>query len=64
MDNKIDLTGILAAIIMELLGGTYQNSKTESIQTDRNIVRFIVGFISAAIISPIYEEIFYRWVFV
>ncbi|MGM7700560.1 lysostaphin resistance A-like protein [Pseudalkalibacillus sp. Hm43] len=55
------LLSIIIVIIMDLLihVGT-ENSKTESLQSQLNIVTFLIGFISAAIVSPIYEEIFYR----
>lgn len=52
---------ILLSYIMEWFFsvGT-DNSKTESLQTRLSTLNFIIAFISAAIISPIYEEIFYR----
>ncbi|WP_404451856.1 CPBP family intramembrane metalloprotease [Virgibacillus necropolis] len=36
------------------------NSKTNSLQTRLTTINTIIAFVSAAIISPIYEEIFYR----
>lgn len=47
-------------ILMELLGGTTENTKTESLQNNMRIWTILIAFVSAAIISPIYEEIFYR----
>jgi len=51
---------ILIIIFMELLGGTTENTKTESLQNNMGIWSILIAFVSAAIISPIYEEIFYR----
>ena len=51
---------VLIVIIMELLGGTTENTKTESLQNNMGIWSILIAFVSAAIISPIYEEIFYR----
>ncbi|MBM4760788.1 type II CAAX endopeptidase family protein [Bacillus sp. B15-48] len=49
------------AVVMELfLGIESENSKTESLQSRMTALNFLIGFVSAAIISPIYEEIFYR----
>lgn len=52
---------ILLSFVFELLFqiGT-DNSKTESLQKKLSAINFMVAFVSAAIISPIYEEIFYR----
>lgn len=47
-------------IIMAYLGIGADNSKTESLQSHMSLMNFGIGFVSAAIISPIYEEIFYR----
>lgn len=48
-------------IMMDLLGGVgVKNSKTESLQSGFTIPHFLIGFLSAAVISPIYEEILYR----
>lgn len=51
---------IVIIILMELLGGTTENTKTESLQNNIGIWTILIAFVSAAIISPIYEEIFYR----
>lgn len=52
---------ILLSYMMEWLFdiGT-NNSKTKSLQTRLTTINIIIAFVSAAIISPIYEEIFYR----
>lgn len=57
------ITIILSIIIVWLtsfLGNSTNNSKTESLQQNINLVTVLIGFISACVISPIYEEIFYR----
>ncbi|WP_427137764.1 CPBP family intramembrane glutamic endopeptidase [Psychrobacillus psychrodurans] len=53
-------TSLIIVILMELLGGTSENTKTQSLQSNMGILSFLFAFVSAAIISPIYEEIFYR----
>lgn len=53
-------TIILSYIIEWFFDIGTDNSKTESLQTRLSILNFIIAFVSAAIISPIYEEIFYR----
>lgn len=55
------ISGILLSYVIEFLFniGT-DNSKTESLQTRLSTINFVIAFVSAAIISPIYEEIFYR----
>lgn len=52
---------ILLSYVLEFLFeiGT-DNSKTESLQVRLTPLNFIIAFGSAAIISPVYEEIFYR----
>ena len=45
---------------MSFIGVGTENSKTESLQSQITLLNFAIGFVSAAIISPIYEEIFYR----
>ena len=52
--------GILYIIGLEMLGFGTDNSKTESVQNNKTFLGFIIAFLSAAVISPIYEEIFYR----
>ncbi|MCM3293202.1 CPBP family intramembrane metalloprotease [Paenibacillus sp. MER 180] len=59
---------ILALIILSLatvyltsfLGTTVENSKTESLKQHVTLFTLLLGVISAGIISPVYEEIFYR----
>lgn len=52
-----------ATVIMtltSLIGNTWENEKTDAMQQNRSFFMISIAFISAAIISPIYEEIFYR----
>ncbi|MCF3944789.1 CPBP family intramembrane glutamic endopeptidase [Oceanobacillus alkalisoli] len=52
-----------AVVIMtltSLIGNTWENEKTDAMQQNRSFFMLAIAFISAAIISPIYEEIFYR----
>ncbi|MFC4076490.1 CPBP family intramembrane glutamic endopeptidase [Salinithrix halophila] len=56
----------VAALIMtavEVLGFSYDNARADSIQNNRSIIGIFVALISAAVISPLYEEIVYRGVF-
>lgn len=50
----------LMMILTSYIGNTYENSKTEALQQNMTFVNFIVAFVAAVVISPIYEEIFYR----
>nr|WP_316046439.1 CPBP family intramembrane glutamic endopeptidase [Planococcus glaciei] len=54
------LVSVGLVMIMSFMGIGSENSKTESLQTDMSVLHFIIAFVSAAIISPVYEEIFYR----
>ena len=54
------VVSVVIVILMDLLGGTTENTKTESLQNNMGIWTILIAFVSAAIISPIYEEIFYR----
>lgn len=54
------VVSILMLIVMDIVGVGYENNKTESVQSQLTPFHFIIGFVSAAIISPIYEEILYR----
>ncbi|WP_407407394.1 CPBP family intramembrane glutamic endopeptidase [Peribacillus sp.] len=54
------VVSILILIVMDIVGIGYENSKTESVQAHLTPIHFVLGFVSAAIISPIYEEILYR----
>ncbi|OHR63447.1 CAAX protease [Bacillus sp. HMSC76G11] len=47
-------------IFMSLMGGTYENAKTESIQQSISPLILLIGLLSASVVSPIYEELFYR----
>lgn len=50
---------IIITIVTSLLGGTWENEKTAALE-HISVSSFLIAFISAAIISPIYEEVFYR----
>ncbi|MCH1627787.1 CPBP family intramembrane glutamic endopeptidase [Ferdinandcohnia quinoae] len=55
------IASILIVILMDLfINVSTENSKTESLRSQLNIFTFFTGFISAAVISPLYEELFYR----
>lgn len=54
------VVSIVLISIMSGFGVGTDNRKTESLQAQLTILNFSIGFISAAIVSPIYEEIFYR----
>lgn len=51
---------VLIMVLTNFFGNSWENSKTEAIQQNVNFFKVLIAFISAAIISPIYEEIFYR----
>jgi uncharacterized protein len=51
---------LLILTLMDLFQIGVENRKTESLKGNMTWLTFSIGFISAAIISPIYEEIFYR----
>lgn len=54
---------VLSVAILYLtsfLGNTVDNSKTESLKQSVTLFTIIIGIVSAGIVSPIYEEIFYR----
>lgn len=51
---------IVITILTSFIGNTWENSKTEAIQQSKSFFSIVIAFISAAVISPIYEEIFYR----
>lgn len=57
------VASIAVLVIMEKMGISFENSKTETVQNDKSIYSFCIAVIGAAIISPIYEEILYRGVF-
>lgn len=54
------VASILIVVGMSFLGIGTANSKTESLQSQMTLLNFVIAFVSAAIISPVYEEIFYR----
>ncbi|MFL0361478.1 CPBP family intramembrane glutamic endopeptidase [Pseudobacillus sp. 179-B 2D1 NHS] len=55
---------IIASIFLIIAGDLFElgygNKKTDSLQSHLNFINFTIGFISAAVISPVYEEILYR----
>ncbi|RBP00831.1 CPBP family intramembrane glutamic endopeptidase [Rossellomorea aquimaris] len=51
---------VIIVVLTSFIGNSWENSKTEAMQQDATIFTIMIAFISAAIISPIYEEIFYR----
>ncbi|WP_237150132.1 CPBP family intramembrane glutamic endopeptidase [Planococcus kocurii] len=54
------VVSIALVVAMSFIGIGTENNKTESLQSQMTLLNFAIGFVSAAIISPIYEEIFYR----
>ncbi|MED3863025.1 CPBP family intramembrane glutamic endopeptidase [Priestia megaterium] len=57
------LGSVAIVVLMEWFGMTYENKKTASLQHDLSLFSFILAFVSAAVISPFYEEIIYRGFF-
>ncbi len=53
------IIGILYVVTLEVFAGGSANEKTESLES-QTITMFLLAFTSAAIISPLYEELFYR----
>ena len=51
---------VIIVLLTSFIGITWENSKTEAMQQNITFFTVFIAFISAAIISPIYEEIFYR----
>ncbi|AWE07122.1 CPBP family intramembrane metalloprotease [Lysinibacillus sp. 2017] len=51
---------VIIVVLTSFIGNTWENSKTESLQRNVSFFTVFIAFVSAAIISPIYEEIFYR----
>ena len=51
---------VIIVILTSFIGNTWENSKTESLQQNVTILTVLIAFVSAAVISPIYEELFYR----
>lgn len=50
----------IVMVLTSFIGNTYENSKTEALQENVTFFNALIAFIAAAVISPIYEEIFYR----
>jgi len=51
---------VIIMVLTSFIGNSWENSKTEAMQQNVTFFTFLIAFTSAAIISPIYEEIFYR----
>ncbi|MGD6900765.1 CPBP family intramembrane glutamic endopeptidase [Bacillus infantis] len=51
---------VLIVVLTSFIGNSWENSKTEAMQQNVTFFTVLIAFISAAVISPIYEEIFYR----
>lgn len=54
------ILSIVAIEITSLFGNSVDNSKTAALKEQVNLLTLTIGIVSAGIISPIYEEIFYR----
>ncbi|MBH0172533.1 CPBP family intramembrane metalloprotease [Fictibacillus sp. 23RED33] len=54
------LISIAIVVVMDVLTIGTNNAKTDSLKADLTPFTFMIGFLSAAVVSPIYEEIFYR----
>jgi uncharacterized protein len=51
---------VIIVVLTSFIGNTWENSKTEAMQQNVTLVTVLLACVSAAVISPIYEEIFYR----
>ena len=51
---------IIIVFLTSFMGNSWENDKTDAMQQNVTFVTVFIALISAAIISPIYEEIFYR----
>lgn len=51
---------VIIMVLTSFIGNTWENSKTEAMRQNITFFTVLIAFISAAVISPIYEEIFYR----
>lgn len=51
---------LLIVVLTSYIGISVENSKTQAIQQNITFFTVLIAFLSAAVISPIYEEIFYR----
>ncbi|WP_249871652.1 CPBP family intramembrane glutamic endopeptidase [Oceanobacillus saliphilus] len=54
------VVSVMILTLMDILNVSWENEKTESLLRNKAWHTILIGFVSAAIISPIYEEIFYR----
>jgi len=54
------VSAVIIVVFTSFIGNSWENSKTEAMQQNVTFFTVLIAFISAAIISPIYEEIFYR----
>ncbi|WP_078556556.1 CPBP family intramembrane glutamic endopeptidase [Bacillus alkalicellulosilyticus] len=54
------VASVFILLLMDVLNISWENEKTEALQRDMTWLTILIGFLSAVIISPIYEEIFYR----
>lgn len=51
---------VIIVVLTSFIGNSWENSKTESLQQNVTFFTIFIAFVSAAVISPVYEEIFYR----
>ncbi|MFB1051264.1 lysostaphin resistance A-like protein [Paraliobacillus sp. JSM ZJ581] len=51
---------VIISVLTSFIENSLENSKTEAMQQNITFFTVFISFVSAAIISPIYEEIFYR----
>ncbi|MHA7136680.1 CPBP family intramembrane glutamic endopeptidase [Rossellomorea arthrocnemi] len=51
---------VIIVVLTSFIGNSWENSKTEAMQQNATSFTILIAFISAAVISPVYEEIFYR----
>lgn len=56
----LTLLSIVIVLVSSLFGNTVDNNKTEALRQQVNALTLAIGILSAGIISPVYEEIFYR----
>lgn len=54
------ILSIATVVVMDMIGISAENSKTDSLQMQITLFTFSIAFLSAAVISPVYEEILYR----
>ncbi|MED1865956.1 CPBP family intramembrane metalloprotease [Fictibacillus nanhaiensis] len=54
------IISITLVVIMDVLSIGTSNDKTDSLKSNITPFTLMIGFLSAAVVSPIYEEIFYR----